>query len=656
MARQHKSGGERLALDAALDRLTASTTERFGIKPRQARRCWTRLVEAFPLPPTGDADVDDLSYRLARFPGRLFEEALDAMPAEQAARLIEEADLVVLARRVTAVDVLLDPDVPFYTLGEWADGLEAFLAFLDEHRDCLVRHGLPPRAFRENRWLYRRLGRLYDTRATSSPWPHEPRCQVDEDGKALASPAAAGVPPYTWVRAGSSIDASDIRPCAYEEADLLHGMRRLDADLIEAGRPGLFALKRKVVQSAFDAICRRDTSRLEPEFLLAQCKSAGVDVELCLRLDRFYLGGDARAFSPASGLPQLIPGGLTDLLELAGHVTKELRTRTVDRAKQDMPPAVLERLTGSPTGELVAPATYFAAVGHPDCDRLDGALDRLSDEAGGDQDFWTEYQRRLRAALDPEVRVHVGFGVLPKHREVLTTHLQVSADWLAGKLEEQGWVFSVPPPGLCVFHRDGNSWSICFEGKLVAKPDAVGLFYIACLLAVPNRRVSASVLRGALHLFKVASGYGRKELVDTVEAAMDKGGDEGESAINAAGDDLGAAFGEAEEKGFNKEVQRLEEGIAAAIESGRPEAATALQTELVRLRIMWNKDTRGDGQPRRLSAQAKKDLDAVRNATDRVRPDLAVAHKALQEHLQRYLQIGPLCVYQMPEPPLTWEL
>lgn len=107
---------------------------------------------------------------------------------------------------------------------------------------------------------------------------------------------------------------------------------------------------------------------------------------------------------------------------------------------------------------------------------------------------------------------------------------------------------------------------------------------------------------------------------------------------------------------MNKGLQRLEEQITLATKRGDDPEVARLRADSDKIKKFWNKDTRPGGRPRRLKGQAKKDLDVIRDAVKRVLDDLAQAHKPLHEHLQRFLHIGPVCVYERSEPPIAWQM
>lgn len=86
----------------------------------------------------------------------------------EAIGLLETVEPLTLERRIIAVEYLRDDAVPSRTLDELRAHLHEFLAFVEEIEAFLVHTGLPPRTFTSSPWLFLHLGRLYDTRRTSS--------------------------------------------------------------------------------------------------------------------------------------------------------------------------------------------------------------------------------------------------------------------------------------------------------------------------------------------------------------------------------------------------------------------------------------------------------------------------------------------------------
>ncbi|MFO0822579.1 MAG: hypothetical protein U0792_05570, partial [Gemmataceae bacterium] len=145
---------------------------------------------------------------------------------------------------------LVRETTPLYTVPELAERLKTFGEFLDEHRVFIIRTGLPPAPCWESLWLYRKLGRLYDTRATHAPLPHAE----------IFSNPRPGAQPYEWLRIDRRPSdrnhhlGSDYRRCEYHEADLLKGLEaaeyQADVAYIEQNRTKIFNLKRRIIARA----------------------------------------------------------------------------------------------------------------------------------------------------------------------------------------------------------------------------------------------------------------------------------------------------------------------------------------------------------------------------------------------------------------------
>jgi hypothetical protein len=372
-------------------------------------------------------------------------------------------------------------------LAELGAHARAFAEFLKAHRGHLELTGLPPRYFRPCPWLYLHLGRLYDTRVTSSPYP------LDE--LFTRSHTLPNAPPYQWVRTPrhQGIQGRDFDTgCKYEDADLLPGMDPHDASRVERDRPRVFEVKLRIVESLAEAAERADPGRLWNACLGALKEEFNADeMEFYFRLDRYYLGADARDGLDDDPDPKMTPGGLTNLLQVAGHVEAELTHGALNRAREALPTSLLDSLNqcDEPYGWR-----YLTVFNHPNRRYFDAAVDELLARWTAVEAFWREYRDRLRKALREEFRVLVPVEMMPRHAGVLRGVVQDYANAIQAKRERGEHV--IPPQGRSVFRKDGNSWTIQFGDRMIAKPHSDGLFYIAQLLRHPGRVLSATALRG----------------------------------------------------------------------------------------------------------------------------------------------------------------
>ena len=181
------------------------------------------------------------------------------------------------------------------------------------------------------------------------------------------------------------------------------------------------------------------------------------------------------------------------------------------------------------------------------------------------------------------------------------------------------WVAPADPGNR--FVRDGDVWSITFNGDTCAVTDRKGLRDLARLLAEPGREIGA------------------QDLMATGGTVIDAGGgpvidDEARAAYRARLLEIAAELDKADAAGDRERSA----GLAAEQE--------ALIAEL-----------RGayglGGRPRRAGASAERARTAVRSRIHDAVQRIEVAHPVLGRHLAHSVRTGSYCVYQ-PEPPVDW--
>jgi hypothetical protein len=171
------------------------------------------------------------------------------------------------------------------------------------------------------------------------------------------------------------------------------------------------------------------------------------------------------------------------------------------------------------------------------------------------------------------------------------------------------------------FVRDGDVWSITFDGETCALTDRKGLRDLARLLAEPGREIAAQDLMAAGGTVLDAGGG---PLIDA----------QAHDAYRARLVEIAAELDKADVAGDRERSA----GLAAEQE--------ALIAEL-----------RGayglGGRPRRAGASAERARTAVRSRIRDALQRIEVAHPALGRHLAHSVGTGSYCVYQ-PDPPVDW--
>jgi tetratricopeptide (TPR) repeat protein len=210
----------------------------------------------------------------------------------------------------------------------------------------------------------------------------------------------------------------------------------------------------------------------------------------------------------------------------------------------------------------------------------------------------------------------------------------------------------VPPgpgreqPGRDRFRREGEYWTVSYDGAVVRLKDSKGLRQIALLLAQPGREIHATDLEGMVGgpAEPTAGGPGSRVGRGELELRPDFG-DAGElldaqarAAYKARLDKLREELDEAEE--FNDPIRA---------EKARDER-DFLVRELARAVGLGGRDRRAASHAERARLNATR---AIRAAM----ANLAREHPPLGRHLAATIRTGRYCSYTPdPRTPVAWEL
>src|SRR5262249_37295270 len=191
------------------------------------------------------------------------------------------------------------------------------------------------------------------------------------------------------------------------------------------------------------------------------------------------------------------------------------------------------------------------------------------------------------------------------------------------------------PAASAVFRRDGDVWTIAYEGKGLRLKDAKGVQYIACLLRRPGEE---------FHCADLAAGG------ETVSAP---GGDA--IAIAAGLGDAGDQLDAPARAAYRQRLQDLEAELAEATQWADAGRAEKLRSEIEFLREELSAAYGIGGRARKAADTSDRARKAV---TSRIRESIeriGKEHPALARHLENAIHTGTFCRYG-PERPLRWEL
>ncbi|HEX6311915.1 MAG TPA: transcriptional regulator, partial [Acidimicrobiia bacterium] len=189
-----------------------------------------------------------------------------------------------------------------------------------------------------------------------------------------------------------------------------------------------------------------------------------------------------------------------------------------------------------------------------------------------------------------------------------------------------------PAASLNAFRREGDYWSVIFEGDTIRVRDRKGMHYLVRLLADPGREHHVLDL--------VAGETGSGSPVDTSRAASTP-----RSALGDAGEVLDARAKDA----YRRRLAEIEDDIDEAHAIGDGERAALAEVERdVLVRELTRAFGLG-GRDRRAASASERARVGVTRAVRRAIARIAEHHPQLGEHLGRTVRTGTYCAYD-PDP------
>ena len=190
---------------------------------------------------------------------------------------------------------------------------------------------------------------------------------------------------------------------------------------------------------------------------------------------------------------------------------------------------------------------------------------------------------------------------------------------------------------LAVFQREGDFWTIAYDGKRIRLRDAKGLQYIAHLLRHDG---------GELHAADLAAGVGG---APSPQGVPDGG------AVSAGLGDAGDTLDASARAAYRQRLQELEAELAEATEWADAGRMAKLQAEIEFVRDELSGAYGLGGRARKaadVGDRARKAVTSrIRESIDRIGKE----HPALARHFENAIRTGTFCGYQ-PDRPIRWEL
>jgi hypothetical protein len=186
------------------------------------------------------------------------------------------------------------------------------------------------------------------------------------------------------------------------------------------------------------------------------------------------------------------------------------------------------------------------------------------------------------------------------------------------------------------FRREGEYWSITFDGDAFRLRDSKGMRHLSLLLSSPGSEI---------HVL---------ELVATVEGHLAHGG-AADAGLAVGSADAGTVLDERAKAEYRIRLAELESELAEAEEWNDPERASRLRDEIDLLARELGSSVGLGGRDRKAASNAERArvnvTRAIRSAVDRIKEHSA----ELGSHLSVTVRTGTYCSYQPdPRSPVSW--
>jgi tetratricopeptide (TPR) repeat protein len=195
-----------------------------------------------------------------------------------------------------------------------------------------------------------------------------------------------------------------------------------------------------------------------------------------------------------------------------------------------------------------------------------------------------------------------------------------------------------------LFRREGEYWTVAYDGEVVRLKDSKGLRHLARLLAQPGRELLATDLEAAEgHAAAAPVGPGGRARGGELEARPDLG-------------DAGALLDAEAKAAYRARLEELQVELEEAEGFNDPERAARARAEREFLTAELARAVGLGGRDRRAASHAERARLNVTRAIRAAMANLARANPALGRHLAATVRTGRYCSYTPdPRATITWE-
>jgi hypothetical protein len=244
----------------------------------------------------------------------------------------------------------------------------------------------------------------------------------------------------------------------------------------------------------------------------------------------------------------------------------------------------------------------------------------------------------LAQALSASGREHQAASELQAARVILERIKAPPTRDQAVAVEGQKGGDEQPAAELGTFRREGDYWSLVFQGRTVRVRDLKGMRYLARLLADPGREFYVLDL--------VAAETGGPVQVERGQAP---------GLSRTALGDAGAMLDVQAKNAYRRRLAEIDDDIEQARAIGDAERAAQADAEREFLVRELARAFGLGGRDRRAASASERARVAVTRAVRQVMTRIAEHHPQLGQHLSRTIRTGTYCAY-LPDPraPAGW--
>ena len=189
------------------------------------------------------------------------------------------------------------------------------------------------------------------------------------------------------------------------------------------------------------------------------------------------------------------------------------------------------------------------------------------------------------------------------------------------------------------FLREGEDWTLGYEGTTVRLRDAKGLAYLARLLADPGRE---------LHVADLAA-------ITERPARRTSGDEDGALTVRAGLGDAGEVLDEQAKRAYKQRLTDLQEERDDAVAIGDVERAARAEEEIDFLTRELTAAYGLGGRARKAADSGERMRKAVTNRIKDSLTKIERVHPSLGRHLGNSVRTGTFCSYN-PETPVQWQI